>query len=549
MEPAEGRVRILPDDLANQIAAGEVVERPASVVKELCENALDAGATRIDVAIDGGGIALASVTDDGIGMIESDLLLSMRRHATSKIACLDDLLHIGSFGFRGEALPSIASVSRFSIASRDRQAHAGAELSVEGGGEPQLKPCGMPAGTRVSVRDLFFNVPARRKFLRALATEAAHVTEVVEGVALAEPAITLTLARDGRVVREHLRAPDRETRVKDVLVGWELAHCRGERGPLAVEAFLSRPEKARMGANGLRILVNGRPIRDRALARAVAHAYGSVLAPGRYPVGVVYLSIPPDLVDVNVHPQKAEVRFADGRAVQDALYRIVETGLGAAFTRQVGLGFVPAPSHSRSVGVNDASANAALFSGSGSLTDAAIASLGSDVAYPTRELDAAPLSTEPGAVLPEVEFIAQVRGMFLLCQSEEGLIILDQHAAAERLTFERLKRTFRERRVAMQTMLVPEVLDVTPADVALVEELADTILAMGMDVRPAGVSKVAVYAVPHLVVRAAPAELARALLGELGRAGGRDYSTAVDLVLATMACHGSIRAGDRVSAE
>jgi DNA mismatch repair protein MutL len=546
---AVGRVRILPDDLANQIAAGEVVERPASVIKELCENALDASATRIDIAIEGGGITLASVTDDGVGMIESDLLLSMRRHATSKIASLDDLLNIGSFGFRGEALPSIASVSRFSIASRDKQADAGAELVIEGGGEPQLKPRGMPAGTRVSVRDLFFNVPARRKFLRALATEAAHVTEVVEGVALAEPGITLTLARDGRVVREHLRAPDRETRVNDVLVGWELAHCKGERGPLKVEAFLSRPEKARMGANGLRILVNGRPIRDRALARAVAHAYGSVLAPGRYPVGVVYLTIPPDLVDVNVHPQKAEVRFADGRAVQDALYRIVETGLGAAFTRQVGLGFVPSPSRQTFGGGHDAPANAASFSASGALDDAAIQALAGEVQYPTRELDAPPLSTDPGVVLPEVEFIAQVRGMFLLCQSEEGLVILDQHAAAERLTFERLKRTFRERRVAMQTMLVPEVLDVTPADVALVEELGDTILAMGMDLRPAGTAKVAVYAVPHLVVRASPAELARALLGELGRAGGRDYSSAVDLVLATMACHGSIRAGDRVSPE
>lgn len=544
-----GRIHVLPDDLANQIAAGEVVERPASVVKELCENSLDAGATRVDVAIEGGGIALVSVSDDGTGMVERDLLLAMRRHATSKILCLEDLMQIASFGFRGEALPSIASVSRFAIASRDKGDPAGAEIIIEAGAEPKLRPCGMPVGTRVTVRDLFYNVPARRKFLRALATEAAHITEVIEGVALAEPAVTVTLSRDGRVVREHLRAPDRSSRVHDVLVGWELAHCRGERGPLRVEAFLSRPEKSRMGATGLRILVNGRPIRDRALSRSIAHAYGSVLPPGRYPVGVVYLDIPPELVDVNVHPQKAEVRFADGRAVQDAAHRIVETGLGAVFTRQVGLGFVPSPG---AAGVRPAAEDkrdAALFSASGTIDPMLAASLMGDVPYPTRALEPAGLSTEPGSLMPDVEFIAQVRGMFLLCQSEEGLIILDQHAAAERLTFERLKRTFRDKRVAMQTMLVPEVIDVTPADVALVEELAETIAAMGMDLRPAGPSKVAVFAVPHLVVRASPAELARALLGELGRVGGRDYSSAVDLVLATMACHGSIRAGDRVSPE
>lgn len=546
-EAPRRRVRVLPDDLANKIAAGEVVERPASVVKELCENALDAGATRIDVEVDGGGVNRIAVTDDGVGMTRDDLLLSVTRHATSKIAGIEDLTAIGSFGFRGEALPSIASVSRFKIASRAREEELGHRLvwTEEG---PRAEPEGMPQGTRVELEDLFFNVPARRKFLRALATEAAQVTEVVDGIALGHPQVTVTLERDGRKVRQHLRAATREERVKTTLVGWELARCVGRAGPLAVEAYLSRPEKARSGATGLWVFVNGRPVQNRALARAVAHAYGSVLEPGRYPVGVAYLDLPFELVDVNVHPQKSEVRFADGRAVQDALCKIVQSALGIAFTNQLALGgSAPAPQPKPTTGT--------LWSGSGSLaplapTLGAAAQLPPPIPYPTQPSDVPLVAAderEPKEDL-RLEFLAQARGMYLVCEAPDGLVIIDQHAAAERVTFDRLKRAWNERKVSMQTLLLPEIVDVRPSDVALVEAASEEIYAMGLDLRAAGTSRVSVHAVPQLLARANPRDLALSVIAELGRSGARDFSGAIDLSLATMACHGSIRAGDRVSA-
>lgn len=581
-------IRVLSDDLANQIAAGEVVERPSSVVKELCENSLDAGASRIDVTIEGGGVALVRVRDDGEGIPQDEVPLAILRHATSKITALADLGAIGSFGFRGEALPSIASVSRFTLSSRARseRSDAGAKVSVLGGAASPVEPCGMAAGTTIEVRDLFFNVPARRKFLRALSTESAHVTEVVDGVALARPDVTVTLERDGRRVREHLRAADREARVAGVLGGVELSRCVGQAGPLGVDAYLSRPERARMGATGLWVFVNDRPVKDRALARAIAHAYGSVLEPGRYPVGVVYLTLPPDLVDVNVHPQKAEVRFADTRAVQDAVHHVVHREIGRAMTQALGIapgrpawqhasnamGATSAPGAPASANARPASVEAAASAGASDVGARAQAALDFTRILGAPEADLPPEFSGSGAlpapypsrsgspdlamreahderVPTGVTFLAQLRGLFLLCETEDALLVLDQHAAAERVTFDRLRRAFDRRAVAMQTLLVPELCEATPEAVGLLEELGDRALAMGLDVRPAGPSRVAIHAVPQLLVRANPQDLARALLAELTRSGGRDYSGALDLALATMACHGSLRAGELVSPE
>lgn len=600
------RVRVLPEDLANQIAAGEVVERPSSVVKELMENALDAGAKRIRVDVEGGGVGLVRVADDGSGMEREDARLSVLRHATSKIERADDLLSIASFGFRGEALPSIASVSRFTLRTRLADDAEGTLVRVEGGGPVDVSPCGCAAGTVVEVRDLFYNVPARRKFLRAVATESAHVTEVVQSVALGEPGVTVVLTREGRVVREWLRAQGREDRVRGALAGEELAACRGERGPLGVEAFLSRPERARSGATGLTIFVNGRCVRDRALARAVAMAYGSVLEMGRYPVGVVFLDLPHGLVDVNVHPQKAEVRFADGRAVADALYKIIAPGLSTAFGlpapnasgwagRQkkqapgappdeagwvwsdapLSTPGVPAsnPSVSSSAGPREGfsavtpsspspppagAANPVVFGGNSVETADDSMPFAPPVqpepSEPTLPLTPYPTAAEvatdrPGASFQNLRFVAQVRQMFLLCEGRDGLYIVDQHAAAERVTFCRLRRAFVARNVAIQKLLFPAVVTVTPSEVALVEEAQAEIERAGFDVRPAGASQIAVHAVPLLLARASPERLARDLLGELGHSGGRAFSGAVDLVLATMACHGSIRAGDPVPPE
>ena len=587
------KVHLLPEDLSNQIAAGEVVERPSSVVKELVENALDAGARRIRIDIEGGGIGLVRVADDGHGMERDDAALSLLRHATSKIDSLEDLTAVQSFGFRGEALPSIASVSRLALRTRRAEDTEGTEVRVDGGGRPEIAPCGVSVGTVVEVRDLFFNVPARRKFLRATATESAHVTDVVQAMALGAPGVSIILSRDGRVAREWLRVPSREERVRQVHAGEEMAACKGERGPLSVEALLSRPERARSGAVGLTLLVNGRVVKDRSLQRSVALAYGSVLEPGRYPIGVVYLDLPPQLVDVNVHPQKAEVRFADGRAASDALYRILADNL----TRAFGLPVSRLPGAHHKVKPQeplpaDASwswsggAGAAAASGVGPMgavgamgavapTEAvgpmggvapmeAVRPMGTvnaegapagarppAVPYP-RLVDspypaAAPLTTEQRTQFGSLRYLAQLRATFLLCEGNDGLYILDQHAAAERVTYHRLRTAYGARGIARQKLLFPVIVSVSAGEVALVEEGEEAVLAAGFELRPAGPTQVAVHAVPQLLSRASPERLVRDLLAEVSHAGERAFSGAIDLALATMACHGSLRAGERVS--
>jgi DNA mismatch repair protein MutL len=632
------RIVVLPPELASQIAAGEVVERPASVVKELCENAIDAGATRCDVEIEGGGIQMISVADDGEGMSADDAERALERHATSKLSRFEDLERLVSYGFRGEALPSIASVSRLTLRTRARDAEAGIEVVSEPGSARVARPAGHAPGTRIEVRDLFFNVPARRKFLRSSGTESGHVTEVIEAAALARHELTFTLARDGRRVREYLRAKDREERVRGVCAEDELAACRGERGPLRLEAFLSRPEAARAGAGGLRLLVNGRPVRDRAISVAVAQAYGSVLERGRYPRGVVYLDLPNELVDVNVHPQKAEVRFADPRAVSDAVYAILSRSLSTAFswptpersawgrrgternaagaaTATGGVGTTAGANATGGVGTaarggyafrgGETAPNGTYVTSDGEVipNGPETASYGSPAAGPAevlaaraaptpyartspaavateafdddaepspptlsipiepasfaeetrvviavRDSAAAPIHPSPSVRWSMLRFVAQLRQTYLLCEGDEGIYLLDQHAAAERVTFTRLRREYQSRAVPSQALLFPVVIDVTPAEAEIVEQYAAEIAEVGFEVRARGAENVSVHAVPRLLQRASAERLLRDLLSEVSRGGGRAFSAAVDLALATMACHGSVRAGDPLSA-
>jgi len=574
----ETRIVVLPPALASQIAAGEVVERPASAVKELVENALDAGAQRVDVEIEGGGVTRLSVSDDGVGMSAENARLSVERHATSKLTAISDLNHLASYGFRGEALPSIASVSRFALRSRPANCDAGVEVSIEGVAEPMLREAGMAVGTRVEVRELFFNIPARRKFLRSTGTESGHVTEVVEAAALTRPDVTFTLMRDGRQVREFLRASGRAERVAQVCHGEDLTHCEGTRGPLRIEAFLSRPEHARSGAGGLRLFVNGRSVRDRALAVTIAQAYGSVLERGRYPRGVVYLDLPPEFLDVNVHPQKAEVRFADPRATADALYGSLSRALAGAFS-------LPTPNRSAwtkprpepVVGTKLAAPSTALGERSWSAaspaksaeprsepaafdmpTLASLAASSSSSAELLLALDPEPLALRDSSALPSrpqpeiawssLTFVAQLRQTYLLCESREGLYLLDQHAAAERVTFTRLRKQYQGRAVPSQSLLFPVTLEVLPAEAELVEQRGKEMAEVGLDVRVRGPESISIHAVPKLLQRASAERLLRDLLAEVSRKGGRGFSDAVDLALATMACHGSIRAGDPLAA-
>ncbi|HWP08365.1 MAG TPA: DNA mismatch repair endonuclease MutL [Polyangiaceae bacterium] len=560
------RIAVLSPELASQIAAGEVVERPASVVKELVENAIDAGATRVDVTIEGGGISAIVVADDGEGMAPDDAERALERHATSKLARFEDLERIRSYGFRGEALPSIASVSRLTLSTRERAAESGVEIVIAPAEGRSVGPIGLAPGTRLEVRDLFYNVPARRKFLRSTGTESGHVTEVVENAALSRPTLTFTLTRDGRLVREFLRAKDREERVRRVSAEEELAACRGERGPLRIEAFLSRPEAARAGAAGLRLFVNDRPVRDRALLVAIAQAYGSVLERGRYPRGVVFLDMAPELVDVNVHPQKSEVRFADPRATSDALYAILSKALTTAFS-------LPTPERGtwgrRAATASSPSVNVARWGTAGppsggvdsreALEPPAPPTQASPGSWPANpppseahtlrdSAAAAPLEPSPGIKWSMLRFVAQLRQTYLFCEGDEGVYLLDQHAAAERVTFTRLRHEYQSRAVASQALLFPAVIDLTPLETEIVEQRATEIAEVGLDVRVRGPESVSIHAVPKLLQRASAERLLRDLLSEVSRGGGRGFSAAVDLALATMACHGSVRAGDPLSA-
>jgi DNA mismatch repair protein MutL len=593
-------IRVLSDEIASQIAAGEVVERPASALKELLENALDSGATRCGIEIEGGGLTRIAVLDDGAGMSEQDARLSLKRHATSKLRAFADLEELTSYGFRGEALPSIASVSRLLLRTRRADASSGVELLLEGGLEPEVRPAGCAPGTLVEVRDLFFNVPARRKFLRSAGTESGHLADAVEAVALARPELAITLKRDGRLVRQWLRVSDRRQRVLTAF-DEELAECRGERGPLRVEAYLTRPERARTGAGGLHLFVNDRPIRDRAIAVAAAQAYGSVLERGRYPRGVIYLDLPPRLVDFNVHPQKIELRFAEPRAVSDALYQVLTSQLARGFS-------APSPSASprpeRAVEPARASATTmgapqppsaphltawlespraawgrvqrteaapqraaasatAAADPAGTKTAAAGTLLEAEAGRPCEpaprsEPVSEPALTErsslsaPGVFGEHVEwaslsFLAQLKQTFLICEGPAGLYVLDQHAAAERVTFDRLRRQYRERAVASQALLFPVEIELSSEETEFLETHQSEFVGLGMDLRLRSNHWVSVHGVPRLLERLSPERLLRDLLAETMRQGGRGFSGAVDLALATLACHASLRAGDAIS--
>ncbi|MFO0603776.1 MAG: DNA mismatch repair endonuclease MutL [Polyangiales bacterium] len=595
------RIALLPPDVANQIAAGEVVERPASVVKELVENALDAGAQSVTVTLDGGGLARISVTDDGSGMGPDDLRLAVVRHATSKIRSADDLVGVSTYGFRGEALPSIASVSRFRVTSRARGSDEGAEVAVEGGADATLRPAGCPVGTTVSVEDLFFNTPARRKFMRSPQTEGAACVEAVVRMAIPRPDVRFAVRRDGRVVRELLRHPDVAARVREVWPDENLADLRGSRGPVKVTALLGPPERARAGANHLALYVNGRHVRDRVLLRAVAQAYGSTLEGGRYPVGALLLEVPPEEVDVNVHPQKTEVRFASQGAVFEAVAAVLRDAAGPAPWAQASLrprdfwaehlatgpavenkaaaliaraeaeeSAPPAPATSPAPAATEPASPSAPPAVTHAFVEAPADPADPwarilQAPYPPKPYDlpargaptAAPAPPAPapssaseqlpgGGAFGALRYVGQLRRMYLLCENETGVVILDQHAAAERVTFERLRKAYAARAVAMQPMLVPERVELPPEDVALVEERADDLASVGMDLAPIGPTTVAVRAVPALLLRADPRRLARDLVSELARQGN-DFSRARDLVLATMACHGSVRGGDALA--
>ncbi len=547
------RIRRLPDALVDQIAAGEVVERPASVVKELVENAIDAGAERIRVEVREGGTRAIAVVDDGCGMSAEEARLALERHATSKLRSSDELIDIRSFGFRGEALPAIASVSRLRLVTRARGSSEASELRVEAGQLIEARATAAPEGSRFEVDDLFGSVPARRKFLKSPVTEWGHVSEWLCKAALALPGIHFDVRRDDRDALHWPAVEDRLERIAAVLGEREAAGLvRGARdaGDLALEVYVSRPDQHRATGNGIHLFVNGRPVRDRLLRHALLETYRDVLPRGRFPTAVLFLRVAAGGVDVNVHPAKWEVRFADPRTV----HRLVSATLSETVSRR---GWLTAPARG-SAGVSPAAFADRAQEPAGASRGDWLFARPSEAPPPVAAADApVALPAARPFRFAELRLLGQLHGTYLLLEAKDGLVLVDQHAAHERVLYESLRAAWLGSGVPRQPLLVAETLELEPASQAALSEHAALALALGYEVEPFGASAVVVRAIPALLVDRDPLgglrSLAEALREEgasdpVPRAGSR-WLDAADRLFASMACHAARRAGEVLPSE
>jgi len=533
------RIRRLPEAVVCRIAAGEVIERPAAAVKELVENALDAGATRIAVALEAGGIARIEVTDDGGGMIAAELALAVERHATSKLAD-KNLVAIRTLGFRGEALPAIAAAARLSITSRPPGAPHAHTIRVAGGIASEVAPASGPPGTRVEVRDLFYATPARRKFLKTPRAEAEQSEAAVRRLALAAPAVAFRLESEGRAVFD-LPAQGRAGRVS-ALFGREAAAAllpvAAERGALRLAGFAAAPSITRASGAEQGLVVNGRPVSDPVLKIAVRVAYRQVIAPGRHPIVALFLDLPPEEVDVNVHPAKTELRFRDPDAVRGLVIGALTRAL-AAPARGVVAGAHPAPLPA--IRLTAPPPRRALPRG---LAEAQLPL----AAVPAARTVAAP--PPPAAEFPLGAPVAQVLDTYVIAvAADESLVVVDQHAAHERLTHEALRAQLLDGGVRSQALLLPAVVDLPAADAARLLERGTELARLGLDIEAFGPGAVLVRALPAVLGAPEPAPLLRDLADELAElAEATALAARLDTILARMACHGSIRAGRRLGA-
>ena len=550
-------IRVLPEQLIHQIAAGEVVERPASVVKELVENSLDAGASAVEIEIDGGGATLVRVRDDGSGIAADELVLALARHATSKIGSIDDLEAVRTLGFRGEALPSIASVSRVRLVSRPADAPVAYAVSAADGVVSGPAPQPHPPGTTVEVRDLFFNVPARRKFLRAERTELGQVERLVERLALSrfDAGFRLTSAR--RVLADFPPARDersRDARVAAVLGDEFIRHALKldhEGAGMRLGGWFCLPTYARSQADQQHFFLNGRPLRDKLIASAVRLAYRDVLYHGRHPAYVLYLEIDPSRVDVNAHPQKLEVRFREPGLVHDFIFRTLERALAETRPAQAAAAEIPAARFDLGRGaVADGPRTSALeLYGAlgGGVRDAAAAGDGARSWDAPGAGPAVPGREPPPAEHPLGYAIAQLHGIYILAQAHGGLVLVDMHAAHERTTYERLKTALGTSRVASQPLLMPVPFAVSVAEADEAEAHTDLFAELGIELSRSAPTQVMVRAMPALLPSADPAALVRDMLADLREQGGGGARQALERALGTMACHQAVRANRRLT--
>jgi DNA mismatch repair protein MutL len=506
-------VRFLDDALIDQIAAGEVIERPANLVKELVENAIDARATAITVAVEDGGRGQVRVTDDGVGMSREDAALCIARHATSKIASFDDLIHVSTLGFRGEALPSIGSVSKMTIRTRPREDLEGTRVVVEGGEVLEVSSVGCPPGTTVEVDDLFYNVPARRKFLRARQTETSRIFEVCQRVALSHPELRLVVSSDGRTARQYLPARDLAERAYQIFGDVALQEIHAERDGVTLDAVLAPIELARTGARHLFLLVNGRPIVDRGLARAIAFAYGDRLSPGHYPRGVVSLCLSPEDVDVNAHPQKTEVRFKRAAHLVDLVTRMIAARLP------------PAP---RGDGYWEARIGAP-----GPLRDTAAGAL-ADLPSEAAAGIADPSGRYETRSANGLRLVAQVRERLLICEAEEQLLIFDRERADALIRYDALCDAAEHGALTRQNLLFPDRVELAPPAQTELEQHNALLSSLGFDWSKLGEGSYVLRAVPALVADARATALFEDVLASLAR-GGTDCRDAALRALAKRA--------------
>jgi DNA mismatch repair protein MutL len=575
--PVRRPIRELPDELVSQIAAGEVVERPASVVRELVDNALDAGATEVTVKLVGGGIRAIVVEDDGHGIAASELALALRRHATSKIASLNDLEGVATMGFRGEALAAIASIAEVTIASRTADSAHAQRLDARSG---ELVPAARGVGTSVEVRELFFSTPARRKFLKTESTELAHCVEAVRRHALVRPEVGFTVWHDGKLVQQWRRA-NAAQRITDVLGEEFVGQSREltlDLGPLRVSGRTGTPEAARARADQQYVYVNGRFVRDKLIAHGVRSAYEDVLHGGRQPAYVLFIEVAPDRVDVNVHPTKVEVRFRESREVHQAVRRAVETALaipraglsnaevgepgfaGADFPRAVPASFAASPfatpdfrryegAHQASLGLQQAT----LLYAQEPAARWAGAELGQQAPLSTASSPSATLyaAAADADAWPLGKAIAQIAGVFVLAENAQGLVIVDMHAAHERIVYERLKANLADGAsltIDSQPLLIPATFAATAQEIATAEAQAENLRALGLEMSQLSSTVLAVRSHPAALVGGDVIELARSVLAELAQfEASTVIQRARDEILSTMACHGAVRANRQLT--
>ena len=545
-------IKPLPDLLISQIAAGEVVERPASVLKELLENSLDAGARNIAVDLLEGGVRLIRVADDGAGIARDDLALALARHATSKIASLGDLERVASYGFRGEALASIASVARLSLSSRQSGAAHAWRIDAA---DLRIAPAALNRGTQIEVAELYFNTPARRKFLRQEATEYAHCDEVLRRMALARPDVAMQWTHNGKL-KQQLPAGDAASRALALLGEEFFAHARAlqlSAGDLRLHGYAALPAYSRVGRDAQYLYVNGRYVRDRLLGHAVHQAYVDVLHGSRHPAYALFLELDPSAVDVNVHPAKIEVRFRESRGIHHFVFTALQRLLAAPLDQSG----AAAPSASSSSGAWQAPRQLPLTSAGApprAVTEPGVSAYYDFVAAarpPSAGAgagdEAPPVASQFAASPPLGYALGQLHGIYVLAQNDAGLVLVDMHAAHERILYEKLKRDLAAR-PATQHLLVPALLSASEAEMAVAAEHDAALQALGFELAPAGPRELAVRAVPALLANAAIGDLVRALLGEL-----RDYPASEVIaargneLLATMACHGAVRARRQLS--